>query len=77
MMSNTVLEIKNLTRCFGTFMAVDAVTLSVNADEGKTTTIKMTGSPSTFGLSCDYAVMLLTTTVLVLICARMYPRLAT
>jgi len=50
-MSNVVLEIKHLTRRFGTFTAVDAVTLSVNAGEvfgllgsngaGKTTTIKM------------------------------------
>ena len=31
---------------------------------------------SSFGLSCDYAVMLLTTTILVLIGARLYPRLA-
>jgi ABC-2 type transport system ATP-binding protein len=50
-MSNIVLEIKTLTRRFGTFTAVDALTLSVNAGEvfgllgsngaGKTTTIKM------------------------------------
>jgi len=50
-MSDTVLEIKNLTRRFGAFTAVDALTLSVNAGEvfgllgsngaGKTTTIKM------------------------------------
>ena len=50
-MSDVVLEIKNLTRRFGTFTAVDALTLSVNAGEvfgllgsngaGKTTTIKM------------------------------------
>ena len=50
-MSDPVLEIKTLTRRFGTFTAVDAVTLSVNAGEvfallgsngaGKTTTIKM------------------------------------
>ena len=50
-MSDIVLEIKDLTRRFGTFTAVDAVTLSVNAGEvfallgsngaGKTTTIKM------------------------------------
>jgi len=50
-MSNVVLEIKNLTHRFGTFTAVDALTLSVNAGEvfgllgsngaGKTTTIKM------------------------------------
>ena len=50
-MSDAVLEIKALTRRFGTFTAVDALTLSVNAGEvfgllgsngaGKTTTIKM------------------------------------
>ena len=50
-MSDIVLEIKALTRCFGAFTAVDALTLSVNAGEvfgllgsngaGKTTTIKM------------------------------------
>jgi len=51
LMSEIVLEIKALTRRFGTFTAVDALTLSVNAGEvfgllgsngaGKTTTIKM------------------------------------
>jgi ABC-2 type transport system ATP-binding protein len=51
MMSDIVLEIKNLTRRFGAFTAVDSLTLSVNAGEvfgllgsngaGKTTTIKM------------------------------------
>ncbi len=50
-MSDVVLEIKSLTRCFGKFRAVDSLTLSVNAGEvfgllgsngaGKTTTIKM------------------------------------
>jgi ABC-2 type transport system ATP-binding protein len=50
-MSDVVLEIKNLTRRFGAFTAVDSLTLSVNAGEvfgllgsngaGKTTTIKM------------------------------------
>jgi len=50
-MSDFVLEIRNLTRRFGKFMAVDSLTLSVNAGEvfgllgsngaGKTTTIKM------------------------------------
>ena len=50
-MSDIVLEIKGLTRCFGAITAVDALTLSVNAGEvfgllgsngaGKTTTIKM------------------------------------
>src|ERR1019366_6859557 len=51
LMSDIVLEIKGLTRRFGAFTAVDAVSLSVNAGEvfgllgsngaGKTTTIKM------------------------------------
>lgn len=51
MMAGVVLEISKLTRRFGTFTAVDAVTLSVHAGEvfgllgsngaGKTTTIKM------------------------------------
>ena len=51
LMSDSVLEIKALTRLFGAFTAVDALTLSVNAGEvfgllgsngaGKTTTIKM------------------------------------
>lgn len=36
----------------------------------------LTSSPGTFGLSYDYIVMLMTTTVLVFICARLYPRLA-
>jgi ABC-type multidrug transport system ATPase subunit len=50
-MPEVVLEIKNLTRRFGAFTAVDHLTLSVNAGEvfgllgsngaGKTTTIKM------------------------------------
>ena len=50
-MSDVVLEIKNLTRRFGAFTAVDALSLSINAGEvfgllgsngaGKTTTIKM------------------------------------
>ena len=50
-MSGAVLDLKALTRRFGAFVAVDAVTLSVNAGEvfallgsngaGKTTTIKM------------------------------------
>ena len=50
-MSDIVLEIKNLTRRFGAFTAVDSLTLTVNAGEvfgllgsngaGKTTTIKM------------------------------------
>ena len=50
-MAEVVLEIKNLTRRFGAFTAVDSLTLSVNAGEvfgllgsngaGKTTTIKM------------------------------------
>jgi ABC-2 type transport system ATP-binding protein len=50
-MSDIVLEIKALTRRFGAFTAVDALTLSVKAGEvfgllgsngaGKTTTIKM------------------------------------
>ena len=50
-MSGAVLETNNLTRRFGAFTAVDALTLSVNAGEvfgllgsngaGKTTTIKM------------------------------------
>ena len=51
LMSDIVLEAKNLTRRFGTFTAVDSLILSVNAGEvfgllgsngaGKTTTIKM------------------------------------
>ena len=50
-MSDTVIEMETLTRCFGAFTAVDALTFSVNAGEvfgllgsngaGKTTTIKM------------------------------------
>jgi ABC-2 type transport system ATP-binding protein len=50
-MSDNFLEIKALTRRFGSFTAVDALTLSVNVGEvfgllgsngaGKTTTIKM------------------------------------
>jgi hypothetical protein len=37
----------------------------------------LAGSTSAFGVGLDYAVILLTTTVLVLIGARLYPRLAT
>jgi hypothetical protein len=37
----------------------------------------LAGSTSTFGLTRDYAVILLTTTVLVFLGARLYPRLAT
>jgi ABC-2 type transport system permease protein len=39
-------------------------------------TFMLAGSTSTFGLGLDYAVLLVTTTVLVLIGARLYPRLA-
>jgi ABC-2 type transport system permease protein len=40
-------------------------------------TFMLAGSPSTFGLDRDYAVIVLTTTILVIIGARLYPRLAT
>jgi len=40
-------------------------------------TFMLAGSASSFGLAYDYAVILLTTTILVLVCARLYPRLAT
>jgi ABC-2 type transport system permease protein len=40
-------------------------------------TFMLAGSASAFGLTRDYAVILLTTTVLVLLGARLYPRLAT
>jgi hypothetical protein len=36
----------------------------------------LAGSTSTFGLARDYAVILLTTTILVFLGARLYPRLA-
>jgi ABC-2 type transport system permease protein len=39
-------------------------------------TFMLAGSTSAFGLSHDYAVILLTTTILVFIGARLYPRLA-
>jgi len=39
-------------------------------------TCMLAGSPSNFGLGLDYAVMLLTTIILVCIGARSYPRLA-
>ena len=39
-------------------------------------TFMLAGSTSSFGLSHDYAVILLTATVLVFIGARLYPRLA-
>jgi ABC-2 type transport system permease protein len=38
-------------------------------------TSMLAGSTSTFGLGIDYAVILLTTIVLVLIGARLYPQL--
>jgi len=60
-MSDVVLEIKDLTRRFGTFTAADALTLSVNAGE-------------VFGL---FGCILLTTIILVVIGARLYPQLAT
>jgi ABC-2 type transport system permease protein len=40
-------------------------------------TYMLAGSTSTFGLSLDYAVMLVATTILVLVGAKLYPRLAT
>jgi ABC-2 type transport system permease protein len=40
-------------------------------------TCMLAGSTSVFGLSLDYAVMLVTTTVLVLVGAKLYSRLAT
>jgi ABC-2 type transport system permease protein len=40
-------------------------------------TFMLTGSPSTFSVGKDYAVILLSTAVLVFIGARLYPRLAT
>jgi ABC-2 type transport system permease protein len=40
-------------------------------------TFMLAGNTSTFGLSIDYAVILVTTIVLVIIGARLYPRLAT
>ena len=39
-------------------------------------TFMLADSTSTFGLSHDYTVILLTTSILVLIGARLYPRLA-
>ena len=39
-------------------------------------TFMLAGSTSTFSLGLDYAVILLTTTILVFIGARLYPRLA-
>jgi hypothetical protein len=35
----------------------------------------LAGSPSTFGLGMDYAVILSTTIILVLVGARLYPQL--
>jgi ABC-2 type transport system permease protein len=40
-------------------------------------TVMLASSTSSFGLGLDYAVILLTTTILVVIGARLYPRLAT
>jgi ABC-2 type transport system permease protein len=40
-------------------------------------TFMLAGSTSTFGLGTDYAVILLATTILVIIGARLYPHLAT
>ena len=62
-MSDVVLEIKNLTRRFGAFTAVDDLTLSVNAGE-------------VFGLLGSNSAGK-TTTILVCTGARLYPRLAT
>ena len=62
-MSDVVLEIKNLTRRFGAFTAVDDLTLSVNAGE-------------VFGLLGSNGAGK-TTTILVCIGVRLYPRLTT
>jgi len=62
-MSDVVLEIKNLTRRFGAFTAVDDLTLSVNAGE-------------VFGLLGSNSAGK-TTTILVCIGVRLYPRLTT
>jgi ABC-2 type transport system permease protein len=40
-------------------------------------TCMLAGSTSVFGLGLDYAVILFTTTILVFLGARLYPRLAT
>jgi ABC-2 type transport system permease protein len=40
-------------------------------------TCMLSGSTSSFGLGIDYAVIIVTTIVLVLIGARLYPHLAT
>jgi ABC-2 type transport system permease protein len=40
-------------------------------------TCMLAGSTSVFGLSLDYAVILVATTILVLVGAKLYPRLAT
>jgi hypothetical protein len=40
-------------------------------------TFMLAGSTSTFGLSLDYAVILVNTIILVFIGARLYPHLAT
>ena len=40
-------------------------------------TLMLAGSTSSFGLGVDYAVILITASILVLIGARLYPRLAT
>jgi ABC-2 type transport system permease protein len=40
-------------------------------------TCMLAGSTSTFGLGLDYVVILVTTIILVLVGARLYPRLAT
>jgi ABC-type multidrug transport system permease subunit len=123
-----VVEIEKLSRRFGSFTAVDSLSLATNAGEvfgllgsngaGKSTTIKMlttplffasnaiypttimptwlkvishlnpltyvvdalrtsmlAGSASSFGLGLDYAVILLTTIVMVFIGSRLYPQL--
>jgi len=40
-------------------------------------TFMLSGSVSAFGLARDYAVILVTTTILVFVGSRLYPRLAT
>jgi ABC-2 type transport system permease protein len=40
-------------------------------------TVMLASSTSSYGLGFDYAVILLTTTILILVGARLYPRLAT
>ncbi len=81
---SAVIETAELRREFGPVVAVDALSLRVEPGEvfgllgpngaGKTTTIKML--IASFPLPLDFGVLVFALVVLLVIAARLYPRLA-